>query len=420
MLYWQTRSDLVANWLLVGVRMAKTAKNITKTVVDGLKAGETVWETKLTGFGVRCQSDAKKKVFVFKTRIGARQRWFTIGRFGSPWTVEGARDRVKVIQGDIAKDVDPAAIRDAKLRNPTLKAAAQEYLKTEVSKMRPASITLYTDFFNRLIYPALGETKVEEIKFSDVADLHFRLRETPITANRVVALLSKFFNWCELKAFRPKQSNPAKGIALNKEKSKERFLSPRELARVGVALARAERNETETPFAIAAIRLLMFTGCRRDEILNLRWDQVDFANAMMVLPETKTGSRVVYLSAPALEVLSSLPRQKKNPYVIVGQSEGKRLVNLRKVWLRICKVARLKGVRIHDLRHSFASVGAAGGVPLQMVGKLLGHAKSSTTEKYSHLAADPVKAANEVMGKQIAAMLKGDKGKLANLKMARR
>lgn len=387
--------------------MPRIAKNITKTVIDGLKAGETVWDTKITGFGVRCQSDANNKVFIFKTRIGSRQRWFTIGKYGSPWTVDTARANVKIIQGDIAKDVDPAAIRDAKLRNPTLKAAADEYLKTEVSKRRPASITLYTDFFNRLIYPALGESRAEQIKFSDVSSLHFDLRNTPITANRVVALLSKFFNWCELKAFRHKHSNPAKGVALNKEKSKERFLSPRELTRVGVALARAERNETETPFAIAAIRLLIFTGCRRDEILSLRWDQVDFNNAMITLPETKTGSRVVYLSAPALEVLSSLPHQKKNPHVIVGQSEGRRLVNLRKVWLRICKVARLKDVRIHDLRHSFASVGAAGGVPLQMVGKLLGHAKASTTEKYSHLAADPVKAANEAMGKQIAAMLTG-------------
>lgn len=397
--------------------MARIKKNITKSVVDALKPGDLVWDMKLTGFGVRCQSIANNKVFVFKTRVGSRQRWFTIGKYGSPWTVDGARDRVKIIQGDIAKDLDPAAIRDASLRNPALKAAAEEYLKTEVCKMRPASITLYSDFFNRLIFPALGETKVEEIKFSDVSGLHFQLRNTPITANRVVALLSKFFNWCELKAFRPKQSNPAKGIALNKERSKERFLNPRELARVGVALARAERNETETPFAIAAIRLLIFTGCRRDEILNLHWDQIDFNNAMMTLPETKTGSRVVYLSAPAFEVLSSLPRQKKNPHVIVGQSDGKRLVNLRKVWLRICKVARLKGVRVHDLRHSFASVGAAGGVPLQMIGKLLGHSKSSTTEKYTHLAADPLRAANEGMGRQIAAMLTGrTSGKLVRIK----
>ncbi len=389
-------------------------------VVDALKTGETVWDRKLTGFGVRCQSDPRNKVFVFKIRIGSRQRWFTIGKYGNPWTVDSAKDRVRVIQGDIAKDVDPAAIRDAKLRNPTVKAAAQEYLKTEVSKMRPASVTLYTDFFGRLVYPALGETKVAEIKFSDVSNLHYELRETPITANRVVALLSKFFNWCELKNFRPKLSNPAKGVALNKERSRERFLSPRELARVGIALARAERNGTETPFAIGALRLLIFTGCRRDEILNLQWNQVSFEGAMLTLPETKTGSRTVYLSAPALEVLSSLPRQKKNPHVIVGQSDGKRLVNLRKVWLRICKVARLKGVRIHDLRHSFASVGAAGGVPLQMIGKLLGHSKTSTTEKYSHLAADPVKAANEAMGRQIAAMLTGDGGKIKIMPISKR
>lgn len=413
---------MVANWLLatsfvtisVADSMPSIRKRITTEVVRAMKPGDIVWDTKISGFGVRCQR--RDRVFVFKTRVNNRQRWFSIGKFGQPWTVDAAERRIRVIQGDIAKDVDPAAIRDERSRNPTLEQAAIEYLEVQVSKKKAATQVQYEDFLRRLVIPELGKEKVADIKFSDVSRLHHSLRNTPATANRVIAVLSGFFNWCERQGYRPKLSNPTQGIEKNKEESKERFLSPRELARVGIALARAERQQSETPFALAAIRLLMFTGCRRDEILTLKWSDVRLDKAMLSLPDSKTGSRAVYLSAPALEVISGLPRIAKNPYVIVGEKEGHHLVNLRKVWLRICKVARLKGVRIHDLRHSFASFGAQGGLSLQMIGKLLGHTKVSTTEKYAHLAADPVRAANEATGNQIAAILGGRKATVVPLK----
>ncbi|HUQ37385.1 MAG TPA: site-specific integrase [Aestuariivirga sp.] len=394
--------------------MTSTRKRITKSVIDKLKPGEIVWDSKLTGFGVRYQR--RDKVFIYKCRIGNRQRWFSIGKFGQPWTVDAAENRVKVIQGDIAKDIDPASIRDERLRNPTLEEAGEAFLETVISKKREATQVLYRDFFERLAYPKLGKTKVAEIKFSEISALHYSLRKTPITANRTVAALSSFFSWCERQGHRTKQSNPAKGVEKFEEKSRERFLSARELARLGTALARAERNKTESNYALAAIRLLIFTGCRRNEILGLRWKDVSLEKAMLLLPDTKTIARPVYLSAPAIAVLSSLPTVAKNPYVIVGERTGQHLVNVRKVWLRICKVARFKGVRLHDLRHSFASVGVSGGASLPIIGKLLGHAKSSTTEKYSHLSADPVRAVNEAMGNQIAAMLHGKKGKVVPLK----
>ena len=387
--------------------MASVRKHITKSVVDAMAPGEIIWDTKLIGFGVRYQR--RDKVFVYKCRIGNRQRGFAIGKYGQPWTVAEAENRVKVIQGDIAKDLDPAAIRDERVSNPTLRQAGAIFLETVVSKRRKGTQILYHDFLNRLIYPKLGHVKVAQIKFSDIAILHYGLRNTPITANRVIASLSALFSWCERCGLRPRHSNPVQGVERFPEKSKERFLSPRELARLGVALARAERNNTESVFVLAAIRLLMFTGCRRNEILELQWKDVIVERAMLLLPETKTGARPVYLSAPALSVLAGLPKVSKNPFVIVGDKEGQRLVNLRKPWLRICKVARLRDVRIHDLRHSFASVGVNGGASLPIIGKLLGHAKSSTTEKYSHLAADPVRTVNEAMGNQVAAMLKGDK-----------
>ncbi len=271
-----------------------------------MTSGEIIWDTKLIGFGVRYQR--RDKVFVYKCRIGNRQRWFAIGKYGQPWTVSDAENRVKVIQGDIAKDLDPAAIRDERVNNPTLRQVGAIFLETVVSKRRRGTQILYNDFLYRLIYPKLGDVKVAQIKFSDIALLHYGLRNTPTTANRVIASLSALFSWCERCGLRPKHSNPVQGVERFPEKSKERFLSTRELGRLGVALARAERHNTESAFALAAIRLLIFTGCRRNEILELQWKDVNVERAMLLLPETKTGARPVYLSAPALSVLAGLPR----------------------------------------------------------------------------------------------------------------
>jgi integrase len=164
-----------------------------------------------------------------------------------------------------------------------------------VSKRRKGTKVLYHDFLNRLIYPRLGDAKVAQITFSDITMLHYGLRNTPITANRVIASLSALFSWCERGGLRAKHSNPVQGVERFPEKSKERFLSPRELARLGMALARAERNNTESVFVLAAIRLLIFTGCRRNEILELQWKDVRTERAMFLFPETKTGPRPVYL-----------------------------------------------------------------------------------------------------------------------------
>jgi integrase len=301
--------------------MSSFRKRLTKTVIDEMKPGETVWDTKLAGFGVRCQR--RDKMFIFKTRIGGRQRWITIGKFGQPWTVETAKERLKVIQGDIAKGDDVAAIRDERLLNPTLVEAAEVFLEMISSKRREATQSQYRDLLQRLVYPKFGRLRVADIKHSDIARLHYDLRGTPTTANRTVAVLSSFFSWCERHGHRPRLSNPAHGVERFEEVSRERFLSPRELARLGVALARAERNQTETVFALAAIRLLIFTGCRRNEILNLRWMDVDLDKSVIMLPTSKTGRRPVFLSAPALAVLSSfqrLPRTSMSSLAIRTES----------------------------------------------------------------------------------------------------
>lgn len=392
--------------------MPSTRKTITKTVVDALKPGQTVWDTKLTGFGVRCQR--RDRVFVFKCRIGATQRWFTIGKHGNPWTVETARKHVLALQGEIARDGDPATVRDNYNKNPSVKSAIKDFMEVKTAKLRPSTIAQYKDLFDRLIAPAIGSLKIADVQHRDVDRLHHGLRKSKITANRALAALSSLFSWAEKVGHRATNSNPVRNVEKFKEEPRERFLSPPELAAIGDALSQAESDKTISVYAAAAIRLLVLTGARRNEILTLEWDFVDFDRAELRIPESKTGAKVIHLSAPALEILSSLPRIEDNPYVLPGKREGQRLVNLRKPWTRICKAAKLKNVRLHDLRHSFASAGVGGGNSLLMVGKLLGHSNAATTERYSHLDVDPVKAANEEISGRIASMMKGEAGEVVH------
>ena len=217
-------------------------------------------------------------------------------------------------------------------------------------------------------------------------------------------LLGSIFTFAVNRRLRP--DNPAWRVKKYQARRMERFLSPAELATLGEVLTAAERDD-ENPTAIAAVRLLMLTGARKGEILNLEWDWVDFERGCLRLPESKTGARVIPLGAPALELLASLPRVEGNPYVLPGEKEGEHFVGLQKVWERLRKRAGLEDLRLHDLRHSFASVAVAGGDSLYLVGKVLGHRQSATTERYAHLADDPLRAVAERTAGTIAAAMNG-------------
>jgi integrase len=257
------------------------------------------------------------------------------------------------------------------------------------------------------ILPQLGSMKVTAIDRRDIGQLHHAMRKQPGAANRTLALLSKMFNLAEKWGLRPDGSNPCRHVEKFKERKIERFLSNEELARLGEVLAEAELTQTEMPSVIAALRLLLFTGCRLSEILTLSWDEVDLENQCLRLRESKTGAKVIYLPPPAIEVLSAIERKDDNPFVIMGAKRRSHLVNLQKPWRRIRQLAGLEDVRIHDLRHSFASVAAASGLSLPIIGALLGHTQPQTTQRYAHLAADPLRqAADQIAGKIASAMHK--------------
>jgi integrase len=366
-----------------------------------------MWDTDLTGFGVRCRVSGARYYFL-KYRAKGRQRWVTIGRHGTPWTPHTARQEGRRLLGEVAAGHDPAAVRDSDKASLNVADLAEHFIQEHVEAKRKSSTAReYRRLLDKIGLPTLGKRRITDVVRSDIARLHHEMGKTPYQANRVLALLSKLFNWAELHGYRPDGSNPCRHVERYREQKRERFLSEAELSRLGEALAAGVREGTETMFMIAAIRLLLFTGARLGEILGLRWDYVDIERACLRLPDSKTGQKVLYLNAPALEVLAALPRVEANPYVICGKREGAHLVNLEKPWRRIRARATLDDVRLHDLRHSFASFGAAGGLSLLMIGKLLGHTQAATTERYAHLAADPVRAANEAIGERIAAAMKG-------------
>jgi integrase len=253
--------------------------------------------------------------------------------------------------------------------------------------------------------PALGRLRVTEVTRADVAKFHHDLRHIPYQANRCLEVVSKMFNLAELWGFRPDGSNPRKHIRKYPEVKRERFLSAAELRRIGEILREMETEGIELPSAILAVRLLILTGCRLNEIMTLKWEYVDFREGQLQLRDSKTGSKIVHLGQPAIDLLTNTPRLNSNLWTIIGTLPGKRLSDLQSFWRRLRARAGLKDARIHDLRHTFVSTAVAAGQGLPMIGKLLGHTQVQTTARYAHLATEPVKdAANDVSASLMRAL----------------
>jgi integrase len=202
-----------------------------------------------------------------------------------------------------------------------------------------------------------------------------------------------------------RSDNPAAGVKKPPVRKMERFLSEEEIGRLARALD-AEAASSSNPYPSAAIKLLIVTGARRGEIAGLQWQNVDLAQKCLRLPDSKTGAKIIYLNEPALDIIRLLPRLSKNLYVIPGTRDGARSGAIDRVWSRVRAAAGLPDVRLHDLRHSFASMGVVDGLSLPIIGALLGHKHSATTARYAHLAAGPLRSANDAVGSRIAAAMR--------------
>ena len=377
---------------------------ITKRTVDALVPAEReriVWDDDIKGFGVRIHPTGRK-VYIVKYRHEGRSVKVTIGPHG-PITPAAARAKAAEIvtlaktgrnlEGNIPRGKNGATVADL------AKRFMDEYAP---GHLKPGTTRLYRKIIDNRILPRLGKRRVGDIGKNDVAALHSEMRDVPGHANRTLSVLSRMLTLAEVWEMRPEGVNPCRHVKKYPEHRRERFLSDDEYRRLGAALRDAEREGFVSPVAIAAIRLLMLTGCRSGEIMNLRWEYVDLDKGELSLPESKTGSKVVHLGEPAIEVLRGIPRPEDSPWVLPGVKQGKHITYLHDSWKRILDRAGIENLRIHDLRHSFASGGLLVGEGLPMIGKLLGHNRVTTTSRYAHLANDPVKAAANRIASRIA------------------
>lgn len=368
------------------------------------------WDEQIPGFGLRCRYGHKSYVLQYRPLggRGTRQRRLTLGRVGA-LSLEDARHLAQEYLRQVRYGHDPAADRQTSRQAPTVAQLAERYLSEYAATKKKASSAEHDASNMRLhVLPALGGLQVQAVSQADIARLHHAMRATPYAANRVLSLLSMMFRLAEKPwGLRPPGSNPVRGLERYPEKARERFLTPAELGRLGAVLDQAAYERTERPSMLALIRVLILTGARLGEVLGLEWEHIDWQGGQYRVPDSKSGVKTLYLAPPALDVLASIAREGDNPWCIAGKVLGKPLANPHKPWRRLRTQAGLSDVRLHDLRHTYASAAARAGFSLPMIGALLGHQNASTTARYAHLVDDPVQQAAQVVGGTLSQAIGG-------------
>jgi integrase len=420
---------------------------LTKQIVDALPVTgkEYVkWCGKLSGFGCRVRGNGHK-TFVVMYRAGGRNavpRKVTIGTYGK-LTVDQARVEASKILAKAQLGEDVAAERAKVRAEMTVSELCDEYMQEGVEHKKPTTIQSDISRIEAHIRPLLGRKRIGAVSRADVErflrdvaqgktarEKNTGKRGRSIvkggrgTATRTVRLLGGIFTYAVRRDY--VQANPCRGVQLYKDGTGDRFLKPEEFRRLGETLKLAEteglpwkfnedrkakhrpkrpenQREVFSPHVVAAIRLLMLTGCRLREILHLRWEEVDFERGILNLPDSKTGQKKIVVPRAAIEILLGLERS--SIYVIAGNSPDKPRADLQRPWQRITEHAELQGLRLHDLRHTYASIGAESGMGLVILGKLLGHKSTSTTQRYAHVGDDPLKRTSEHIADTIMSAL---------------
>lgn len=397
-----------------------TSVKLSKRVTDAATPAEKsfiIWDTGIKGYGLKIYP-TNRKVFIYRYRVAGSGRkgsvkWYTIGQHGNV-TVEEARNIAKQLAAEVAQGGDPAKKRQDNKQRPTFEEFTELYFERHaIPKKAPRSVTEDRRNIRLYIFPAFGKQIMADITGEQIHSLHAKLANTPTAANRTLSLLSKMFNLAEDWGMRPKHSNPCYRIPRYKENQKGRLLTDAELMRLGSVIKAAQYQQTENLCMLQALRLILFTGCRRSEISALEWKEVNLENLCINLTKGKRKGKTVFLSGPALEILLSIERLDQCNYVFPGSKQGSH-IDLGKPWARLRKKADLEDVRIHDLRHNVGSRGALTIGNAMIVKEMLGHTQLATTERYMHLNNDPIRKSANKVGEEINDALEG---RLAVLKV---
>jgi len=371
-----------------------------------------IHDVEIKGFRCKVTPKGKRIYYLYYRTTSGQQRNPAIGTHGNI-TCDQAREIAKQWMGEVSQGGDPSKNKQELRQSDTLAELWQRYQKAKKPHLKASSMKELTRLWEKYLLPEFGRIKANQLESAPIRRFHEKNVERPYTANRMLEAVRSLYNHAIENEWLQITRNPCTSVKKYKEKKRERFLSMEEIARLSDVLREAEQARTESQSVINTIRLLLLTGCRAGEILSLRWEYVDFEQSCLRLPDSKTGAKVVYIAAPALEVLSGIERIEGNPHVITGGMKNGQLAPPQKAWQRIRKKAGIEDVRLHDLRHSYASVGAASGMSLPMIGALLGHSQSQTTERYAHLIGDPMKQAANVIGDKIAAAMAGNQAEVS-------
>lgn len=380
---------------------------LTKRLVEQLAPQDAdyfVWEADIPGFGVRVYASGRKSYLIQYRDVSRRTRRLALGPHGV-LTPEQARALAQAHLARVRAGGDPAQEKKAARTQPTLAQFVERYLEEHVHALKPKTRRDYESMLASHVLPALGTMMLQAVSRADVQALHARLAQTPTQANRVLALLRALLTAAERWGLRPEGSNPTRGMTRFREVPRERYVTPAELARLGAVLTRAHEDSLASTWTVALVRLLLLTGARWGEIQTLRWEWMDWQRGTARLPESKTGAKTLYLAPAALAVLRELGPLPSG-LVLPGRG-GRPRAHPEKQWKRLCAAAEITNLRLHDLRHTFASFGATLGLSLQVLGRLLGHADTHTTQRYAHLAPDPVQQAARLVGEALQRALSG-------------
>ena len=367
--------------------------SLTNRTLQSIKAGQIIWDDRLSGFGARKQTSNGNTSFFVKTRLNGRQKLITIGKYGV-LTIQSARKEAIRLLAIISTGENP--LNNQKIDNLKFKELSKNWIVNHAQKhLKESSSRRYIELLRDYILPVFGNKYVDSISPQMIVRFHDQLSDKSRTANYCIATISSIWNWALKRDF-IKYDNPTIKVQKYKEVKRKRYLSYDELIKIGQSL---DEEYTTNPFAVAAIKMLIMTGARRSEILSAQWKWIH--GNILKLPDSKTGEKDISLPSPVLDLLEKLPRSINSQYIIPGKKRGKPMVNLRKPWMRVIKRAGIEHIRLHDLRHSFASFAVGQGASLALIGGQLGHHNVTTTQRYAHLAQDPIKEMTELTANSI-------------------